>query len=60
MELHRMTIYARPWETVDNLWMLSCKVVAVPHVEPKIVVGIDELEGWDEYMPEDWPAPVLN
>jgi hypothetical protein len=60
MELPKMALYARPWETMDNLWMLSCKVVEVPYVEPEIVVGIGELEGWSDYCPRDWPAVSIR
>jgi len=73
MELHRQAIYARPWETApDSAWMLMVKVAEVPAFEPEIaerryvevrdeaMYELDDVMGWTDYMPEDWPAPVLN
>lgn len=58
-KLHKMMICWEP-PVSDSAWMLMAKIAMVPSVEREIVVGIDEIMGWDEFLIEDWPLPVLN
>lgn len=56
---HQQAIYHQ-YPVSDNSWMMAGRIVEVPPAEPQIVVGLDEIMGWSDFMVEDWPSPCLN